>query len=114
MGAMDDDGGTERGARRALVETNAELERREGLVQRLDSELAALTEQLRRSGDAAQVRAGDARRLLAGEQLRRRLKISLADLERRRREAYADVERARQRRQMLEEEIAAEGGNDDE
>jgi hypothetical protein len=42
------------------------------------------------------------------------LKISLADLERRRREAYADVERARQRRQMLEEEIAAEGGNDDE
>jgi len=108
VGAAGGDRDDESGARRALAETIVELERREGVVQRLDAELAALLERLRRCADGAPVRTGDARRLLAGEQMRRRLKTAVADLERRRSEAFADAERARQRRLMLEAELAAD------
>lgn len=89
-----------------LAETIVELERREAVVRRIDDELRTLGERLRRSIDGGPMRAGNARRLVATEQQRRRLAASIGAVERRRAEAWADVERARERRRRIEEELA--------
>lgn len=103
---MVDSDGDERGdVERLLSELIVELGRREAVVAGLESDLRRCEEQLAEISPENGVRRGDTQRLIAAEQLRRRLRSEGKSLRKRLAEAVADVNRARERRAVLEEEL---------
>jgi hypothetical protein len=90
---------------RLLEELLVELGRRESIAAGLEGELRRGEERLREVVGASGVRRGDTRRLIAAEQLRRRIRTELTGVRKRLAEAVVDVERARERRGILEEEL---------
>lgn len=102
---VDDGANGQEELERLLAELLVELGRRESVVASLEGDLRRCEEQLREMSGERGVRRGDARRLIAAEQLRRRLTGDARNLRKRLAEAVADVERARERRAVLAADI---------